>query len=280
MQKILIDEIRIDGGTQPRAQIDAQAVSDYTEAIGDGVELPPVIVFNDGASKWLADGFHRYHAHRNAGKVSIAADLRSGTQRDAILFSVGANSSHGLRRSNADKQKAVDTLLADAEWGAWSDSAIAKACGVHHSTVALHRKSLAESASEKPVERTYTSKHGTTATMNTAKIGKTGPVVETVTPIAESENPCPQNVDEPPAEDIAAALAEEEAQAQAERETLEMLIASDDKLATAVAEVKSLKALTAQLQLRINGLIGEVAEATKQAKKWKKLADKAAKVAA
>ncbi len=72
------------------------------------------------------------------------------------------------RRTNADKRKAVMTLLRDEEWSGWTDSEIARRCAVHHSTVAAVRSSLANSASEQPTTRTYTTKHGTTATMNTA----------------------------------------------------------------------------------------------------------------
>lgn len=50
--------------------------------------------------------------------------------RDAILFSVGVNSSHGLRRTNADKRRSVMRLLDDAEWSTWSDREIARRCGV------------------------------------------------------------------------------------------------------------------------------------------------------
>jgi hypothetical protein len=56
--------------------------------------------------------------------------VRTGSRRAAMLFSVGANAAHGMRRTNADKRRAVETLLADAEWAAWSDNQIAKACGV------------------------------------------------------------------------------------------------------------------------------------------------------
>jgi hypothetical protein len=66
----------------------------------------------------------------------------------------------------------VLTLLRDAEWGKWSDSEIARRCAVHHSTVATLRKesSLADFASEAGA-RTYTTKHGTPATMRTTNIG-------------------------------------------------------------------------------------------------------------
>lgn len=124
--------LRIDGGTQSRASLYQNVVDDYASAIGDGASFPPVVVFHDGTDHWLADGFHRYHAHKKLGLVEIDADVRQGTRRDAILYSVGANESHGLRRTNEDKRRAVLTLLSDGEWVKWSDREIAKACAVSH----------------------------------------------------------------------------------------------------------------------------------------------------
>lgn len=139
-KKINIEAIRIDGGTQSRVEISNEAVADYAEAVRSGAEFPPVVVFHDGADYWLADGFHRFHAHKHAEKASIAADVRAGTQRDAVLFSLGANGTHGLRRTNADKRKAVQTVLADAEWAQWSDRKVAEVCGVTHPFVASLRR--------------------------------------------------------------------------------------------------------------------------------------------
>jgi hypothetical protein len=39
-------------------------------------------------------------------------------ERDAILFSVSANGTHGQRRTNEDKRRAVLCLLNDPEWAA------------------------------------------------------------------------------------------------------------------------------------------------------------------
>jgi hypothetical protein len=60
-------------------------------------------------------------------------------------------------------------LLADEEWAKWTDREIARHCAVHHSFVSRVRPSLSPSDSE-PVPRTYTTKHGTQATMNTGNI--------------------------------------------------------------------------------------------------------------
>jgi len=111
MTLIALDKIRLDGGTQPRAAIDEDVVAEYTVAMEGGAVFPPVVVFVDGAIYWLADGFHRFHATRYVGFLEIDADIRQGGLVDAILFAAGCNLAHGLRRTNADKRRAVELVL-------------------------------------------------------------------------------------------------------------------------------------------------------------------------
>ena len=59
--------------------------------------------------------------------------------RDAILYSVGANAAHGLRRTQEDKRRAVELLLRDDEWSKKSNRWIADACRVDHKTVSKLR---------------------------------------------------------------------------------------------------------------------------------------------
>lgn len=168
-----ISTIRLDGGTQPRASIDVTVMEDYALRMADGAKFPPVVVFYDGTDYWAADGFHRIHAARDGlGLTEIEAEVRQGTQRDAILYSCGANAEHGMRRTNADKHRAVMRLLEDPEWSRWSDSEIARRCAVSHPFVAgLRPASPATVTGENGgATRTYTTKHGTAATMNTGGI--------------------------------------------------------------------------------------------------------------
>jgi hypothetical protein len=130
MKALNLSAIIIDKGTQSRAQISEDTVSDYAEAMQAGDQFPPITVFHDGVDYYLADGFHRLHAAKRLHKASIQADVRTGTLRDAILYSLGANRDHGLRRSNADKRKCVQTLLEDFEWGELSVNEMARICGV------------------------------------------------------------------------------------------------------------------------------------------------------
>jgi hypothetical protein len=73
------------------------------------------------------------------------ADVRRGALRDAMLAAAGANITHGFRRSNADKRRAVLTLLRDEEWSAWSDAEIARRCGVSQPFVGKIRAELSPS---------------------------------------------------------------------------------------------------------------------------------------
>ena len=131
MVTVLVDinEIVADMTVQARVAIDTSIVCEYSEHLDD---LPPMIVYFDGECHWLADGFHRLAAHAMAKRADVLCEIRQGTKRDAILHAVKANASHGLRRTNADKRRAVELLLADEEWAQWSDRAIAEACGVTH----------------------------------------------------------------------------------------------------------------------------------------------------
>jgi hypothetical protein len=137
--------IRVNGGTQARAALDPGTVEEYRAAMADGATFPPVIVFYDGTDHWLADGFHRRAAALTAGLKQLAVEIRIGTQRDAQLYAAGANASHGLRRTNADKRRAVELLLRDAEWGQWSDHEIARRTATTHPFVAKIRAELAAS---------------------------------------------------------------------------------------------------------------------------------------
>lgn len=155
MQTLRLDQLRIDGGTQLRVKIDLDHVAELKAAWNKLEDLPPFVAFHDGAAYWIADGFHRFHAA--TGKwMRVSVDVRQGTQRDAILYACGANQTHGLKRSNADKRKAVKTLLDDQEWSKKSDRWIAEASGVSHTFVAEMRPQVATVATceSKTVEKT------------------------------------------------------------------------------------------------------------------------------
>jgi uncharacterized ParB-like nuclease family protein len=146
--KIPLAEIVAGADTQMRVVgINPATVAAYAEDMAAGATFPPITVYRDGAEYHLADGFHRVEAARQVGHDAILAEVRQGTSRDAILAACAANATHGLRRTNEDKRRAITAMLKDPEWSKWSDRAIAKACAVDHKSVAKVRRELTAPAS-------------------------------------------------------------------------------------------------------------------------------------
>lgn len=190
-EHIALSGIRLDDAIQPRCELDRSTVEEYAAELTLGATFPAVVVFRDAEGvHWLADGFHRWHAHRTIGRESIVVDVREGSRRDAMLHAAGANAAHGLRRTNADKRRAVAMLLEDEEWSEWSDREIARRCGVTHPLVARIRASLETATSEDEGARRYTTRHGTPAVMQTKNIGRSRtPEPEASSEAAESAAP-------------------------------------------------------------------------------------------
>lgn len=259
--KLQISTITVTGGTQARTEINQSIVSEYSEALKTGTVFPPVIVFEDGVSTWLADGFHRYHAHLHAGLSEIDCDVRIGTQRQAILFSLSANASHGLRRTNEDKRKAVMTLLNDTEWSSWSNVSISKVCGVSDTFVGDIRKSIIGLTEDAPITRTV-ERNGKTYEQNTSNIGK-----NTATPKPES-----QEQPSPAVNPVAYVMPDEEPDLH---ELLDDVQKDNEKLLKELSELKKdnladevirLNRIIDQINGRLQGEITTSNEAKKQAK--------------
>lgn len=137
---VSLDALRMDGGTQARAQMTEDAVAEYAEAFEAGHAFPPIAVVDDGTTLWLADGFHRVEAARSLGQDRILANVTPGTMVDAVLIAAGSNAAHGVRRTNADKKRAVAMVLGLPGYQDKSDREIARLCAVTHPFVAACRR--------------------------------------------------------------------------------------------------------------------------------------------
>lgn len=265
--KLKLSEIRLDGGTQARVMMDKNTIEEYTEALLNGAVFPPITVFDDGVYKWVGDGFYRFNAHKNAKIAFIEADVIKGTVRDAIDFSLRANSKHGKPRTIEDKRKAVTTVLNDPEWCELSDREIASKCEVSHPFVAKVRKEL-------DTPRKVTEK---------AKPKKTEEKP------SEVENLVPAEEFEISHEDQMKDLAghTEELAQEVERLKTELFIVQMDDLDEAKQEVKdtidSLRERVKLLEAEVEGLKAsrnhyqtENAELKKSLAYWKKMGKKAA----
>lgn len=177
--QIELSKIRVDGGTQSRAILQRNIINEYAELMQSNVEMPPIDIFYDGKYYWLVNGFHRLYAKKQIcanndegflPEETIDAIIHQGTQRDAILFSLGANAEHGVRRNNEDKHRAVETMLRDNEWQSWSDREIARTCKVSNTYVSDLRKKLNDTTVNVD-SKTY-KRNGKVQTMKTENIGK------------------------------------------------------------------------------------------------------------
>lgn len=167
------EDIRLDGDTQPRTRLNQSTVEEYVEAIQNGDAMPPIDVYYDGESYWLADGFHRYNALMVVdSQQPIKCSVHEGTLDDAKWHSYGANKTHGLPRRNEDKAQAAKAALLHPNGAEMSDRQIAEHVGVDQKTVLRYRKELVASEEIPQIETRTVTRNGKTYKQNTGNIGK------------------------------------------------------------------------------------------------------------
>lgn len=128
IKKLKLEKLIVDAGTDVRNQINEETVDEYGLAAKGKAKLPPLIVFETSDGLLLADGFHRYYGFERQGINEYDCDVRKGNRLDAIKFALGCNTTHGLRRTNADKRNAV--IISFKEFPKLSNRATADICAV------------------------------------------------------------------------------------------------------------------------------------------------------
>ncbi len=174
-QTLQLKDIVVDEEIQARVEVDELVAGGYASAMERGDKFPDLVVFYDGIIYWLACGFHRLLALVGLGRSEVDCEVIKGTRDDAQWYAIGCNKSHGLRRSNADKTKAVKAALKHPNGVEMSDTAIAEHVGVDHKTVAKYRDKL-ESTRELPKSTKRKGQDGRTT--DTKNIGKGKPESE------------------------------------------------------------------------------------------------------
>lgn len=156
-QKLLLKDVRTDGGTQQRP-IDATALKKYVALAKDGTKFPPVNVCkDDNGVYWLYDGFHRLEAYKKLGWEYVQAEVEPGSKRDAKFYSFAANKDHGVPRPPGTvKRILIKEIFPDSEWSQFTDKILAEWLGVTTRHVRGARKEYedemkkATSGGEKP----------------------------------------------------------------------------------------------------------------------------------
>ena len=151
MSKLLfIQDIDLDGSPMVRSHIRDEVVAEYADLYRKcKVKLPPVDVFTpDGKHFLLADGAHRTAALVSLKSKTIECKIHDGGPEEALRFALIANEKHGIRRSNADKRRAIAAAV--KQWPKCSDSQIAAICVVDKHTVTDVREELENAGKVKP----------------------------------------------------------------------------------------------------------------------------------
>lgn len=133
-----LTQVIADKRYQPRVEMDNSIIAEYAEQMAAGDVFPPIRVIrmaSDG-KLYIADGFHRYYAAKKLRRQTIAVEIvkDNGTHTDILLECVKANNTHGLRRTNEDKHRAIEMIL--------SEPAFAKLGNKKISVLALVSKSM------------------------------------------------------------------------------------------------------------------------------------------
>ncbi|MEM0964818.1 MAG: hypothetical protein AAGJ81_01535 [Verrucomicrobiota bacterium] len=125
---------------------DGDQVDNLVEAYKAGDDVPPIVLFaaDKSGTYYIGDGWTRCYAIKKVrGKNTINAKVYSGGRDAAFKHACGANANHGLRRTNADKRKAVTSAL--KKWPEMSDRSIADICKVGNQMVGHVRKEVCDS---------------------------------------------------------------------------------------------------------------------------------------
>jgi hypothetical protein len=170
-----IESIRTEG-LQMRAAMSEDAIEEYAAAYRvDPEALPPGQAVKDAEGLyWVWDGLHRFEGLKRAGLETMHLVVTEGAKEEALWLATSANRTHGIRRSNEDKRRAVEMALRlnrDLKKDL-SDNAVAEHCGVSQPFVGAVRAKLGASYNGYKMEARTVERGGKTYTQNTANIGK------------------------------------------------------------------------------------------------------------
>lgn len=173
---ISISDLVIDHQLQSRAEMNIEAIRDYTLAMIDGDEFPPIDVYRLDGQLTLVAGFHRVEAAKAAGKRKILANIYDGSRKDAVRASAKSNlGQQAIRYTNADKRRTVTMILTDPEWLKESQHKIANEFGVRQSFVSKVYRELLDAGELEPKEKIIVDRpDGSTYEMDVKNIGGKG----------------------------------------------------------------------------------------------------------
>jgi hypothetical protein len=141
-QLVFLADIDVPGSPKVRDEINKLTIEEYAQSYASKSPMPPPHLFKikEARTWWIADGRHRIEAFRTLGKRAMECETHAGTFDEALKFALGANNTHGLRRSLADKRRCVESAL--KQWPKQSDRDLGEMCQADHKTVGNIRSQM------------------------------------------------------------------------------------------------------------------------------------------
>ena len=257
---------------------DFQALKDSIAEIG---VQNPITLFEG----MVIDGWHRYTAANELGMHCPTVELGAVDPRDFVLaqnkarrhvtqaqLALATTAVYAWKPLGAN-QHAGSALSAEAPK---SNKELAAIAGVGVRTIE-QAKAVQTKAAPEVVEAVKTNTIGLPKAAAIAKLPKEeqAAAIHKPTPKAAPVEDAPE-YDGPSEEELRSHALQE----QADREALDKLMESDDKLATAYAEIKRLNSINAVLESRLQGMMNKDAEQIRLIKSLQRRLERAEKVAA
>lgn len=142
VERIAIDEIKIDREVYPRFRHDSELVNQYRTALE---LLPPIVISRD---KVLIDGYHRLLAYQIEGHKEIPCEISDVSGLDLRIEAIRRNSTGGKQLSNKEKKENARKLYIKYR-NELTQEQIAKALSVSQQVVSNWIEDLVEKETEK-----------------------------------------------------------------------------------------------------------------------------------
>lgn len=152
IREVAVTDVTVDAALQSRVDVRPDVVDEYAEALDLGATFPPLRVCLVLGRMMLVDGYHRHAAYiRREVEVCKVEVVESCDMRRAAWIALGANADHGMRRTKADRERAITRALTD--YPDKSHRAIAQHVAVDHKTVARVWGDIERARAEREPER-------------------------------------------------------------------------------------------------------------------------------
>lgn len=146
-EHVPITQILVDQKHQFRANLSPEVIENYASLISDGAKFPNLVVFDTGREDGLytlVDGFQRLKGYEVNDYRKIHVDVIEGTEEQAILYALNANSTHGAAYTNDDKRKRARFCFGHKTMKNWTDNKTAKYLAVSQGFISSQRKTYNE----------------------------------------------------------------------------------------------------------------------------------------